>query len=82
MVAVDEDQVKAEGKQPITSTWTMKKKSEGKHYNTAAKSSPVTSNTAIRMVLTIMLVAGYDARAIIVKHAFLNREFITKKKSK
>ncbi len=26
--ALDANQVKAEGKQPITSTWTMKKKSD------------------------------------------------------
>ncbi len=71
---VDASQVKAEGKQPITSTWYMKKKLdriyrtclvargfqqiEGQYYDTTAISSPGTIDTAIQMVLTIMLVAG------------------------
>ncbi len=88
---VDAKQIQAKGKQPITSTWTMKKKLEcayrarlvgrrfqqveGQHYNTMDISSPVTSDTAIQMVLTIMLVASYEARAIDVKDAFLKGEF-------
>ncbi len=89
--AVHANLVKAKGKRPITSTWTIKKKSdgtylarlvargfqqvEGQHYNTTAILSPVTSDTAIWMVLTIMLVAKYEARVIDVKGAFLKGEF-------
>ncbi len=88
---VDANQVKAKGKQPITFTQTMEKKLdstyrarlvargfqqvEGQHYNTVAISSQVTSNTANRMVLTIMLVAKYEARVSFVKGAFLKGEF-------
>ncbi len=89
--AVHANLVKAKGKRPITSTWIMKTKSdgtyrarlvargfqqvEGQHYDTTARSSPVTSDTAIWMVLTIMLVAKYEARVIDIKGAFLKGEF-------
>ncbi len=39
-----------------------------------AISSPVTSNISFRTVLTIMAVAGYEARVINVKAAFLKGE--------
>ncbi len=87
---VDAEEAISQGQKAITSTWTMKKKSdgtycarlvargfqqqEGLHYNIAAISSPVTSNTSICMVLTIMEVAGYAARVIDVKAAFLKGE--------
>ncbi len=83
--------VKAEGKRPITSTWTMKKKSDwtylarlvargfqqvdGQHYNDTAISLPVRSDTTMCMVLTIKQVARYDARVIDVKGAFLMGDF-------
>ncbi len=74
----------------ITSTWNMKKKSngtyfahlvargfqqqEGLHYNLVAISSSETSNTSTCMVLTIMIMAGYKARVIEIKAAFLMGE--------
>ncbi len=48
---------------------------EGQHYNTTAISLPVTIDTAIRMVLTIMLVVKYKARVMDVKGAFLKGDF-------
>ncbi len=85
------------GQKAITSTWTMKKKSngtfcshlvarefqqqEGLHYNIVAISSPVTNNTSICMVLIIMVVAGNTARVINVKAAFLSANWRTMKKS-
>lgn len=48
---------------------------EGQHYNNAGISSQVTSDTAIWMVLTIDLVAGYNARVINVKDTVLKGEF-------
>ncbi len=61
------NQAKAKSNWPITSTWTMKKKSgrtyraqlvakwfqqiEGQHYDTSAISSPVTNDIAIPMLL-------------------------------
>ncbi len=88
---VDANQVKAKGKQPITSTQTVEKKLdstykarlvargfqqvEGQHYNNVAISSLVTSNKANQMVLTIMLVAKYEARVSFVKGAFVKGEF-------
>ncbi len=48
---------------------------EGQHYDDAVISSPVTSDMTIRTVLTIKQVAGYDARVIDVKGAFLKGDF-------
>ncbi len=91
---VDAKEAISHGQKAITSTWTMKKESngtycahivargfqqqDGLHYYIAAISSPVTSNTSTRMVLTIMAVAGYKARVIGVKAEFLNGELKNK----
>ncbi len=47
---------------------------EGLHYNIVAISSPVTSDTSICIVLTIMTIAGYKARVINVKAVLLKEE--------
>ncbi len=87
---VDATEAISRRQKAITSTWTMKTKSngtycarlvviglqqqEGLHYDIAAISSPVTSDTSICMALTIMTIAGYKARIIDVKAAFLKGE--------
>ena len=75
----------------LTSTWAMKKKSngtyrarlnargfeqiEGEHYDTDSTASPVASETTIRVVLTLMVMAGWHAEVLDIKGAFLHGEF-------
>ena len=75
----------------ITSTWAMKKKAngtfrarlnargfqqqEGVHYDAADISSPVTNDMSIRTVMVLALMAGWTAKIIDVKGAFLHGEF-------
>ena len=76
---------------PLTSTWAMKKKSNGKyrarlnargfqqvageHYQADSISSPVTNDVTIRIVLTLLLMAGWHAEIVDVKGAFLHGAF-------
>ena len=75
----------------IDSTWACKKKSngtlrgrinargfkqvEGAHYDGSSIHAPVTNSTTIRVVLTMMIMAGYTATVVDVKGAFLHGEF-------
>ena len=79
------------GSKPINSTWAMKKKSSGVlrgrvvargfkqraglHYDPATISLPVTCNVTIRIVFVMMLLAGWTARVVDVKGAFLHGGF-------
>ena len=80
-----------EGTKPLTSTWAMKKKANGKHrarlnargfqqvpgrhYDAKSISSPVTNDVTIRIVLTLLLMAGWHAEIVDVKGAFLHGVF-------
>ena len=80
-----------EGTKPLTSTWAMKKKANGKyrarlnargfqqipgdHYNARSISSPVTNDVTIRIMLVLMLMAGWHAEVVDVKGAFLHGKF-------
>ena len=71
----------------ITSTWAMKKKSNGvkhakinrrgyeqvddKHYGAASIASPVTNDVTIRIMMVLMLMAGWVSNISDVKGAFL-----------
>ena len=75
----------------IDSTWACKKKSngtlrgrinargfrqiEGVQYDGSSIHAPVTNSTTIRIVLTLMVMAGYAASVVDVKGAFLHGEF-------
>ena len=75
----------------MDSTWACKKKSDGtlrgrlnargfkqkadEHFDPSSISSPVTNCDTIRIVLTLMLMAGWTARVVDVKGAFLHGKF-------
>jgi histone deacetylase 1/2 len=75
----------------LTSTWAMKKKAngtfrarlnargymqvDGVHYDSASISSPVTNDVTIRIVLVIMLMAGWCGELLDIKGAFLHGDF-------
>jgi hypothetical protein len=75
----------------LSSTWAMKKKAngtfrarlnmrgyeqeDGEHYDSASIASPVTNDITIRMMLVLMLMAGWTGYLVDVKGAFLHGEF-------
>jgi hypothetical protein len=75
----------------LTSTWAMKKKSngtyrarlnargyeqvDGEHYQSHSISSPVSNEVTIRIVFTLMLMAGWVGELLDVKGAFLHGDF-------
>ena len=77
-----------EGSKIITSTWAMKKKAngtyrarlnargfqqvEGVHYDGNSISAPVASDITIRVVLVLMIMAGWIGEVLDVKGAFLH----------
>ena len=88
--AVPKGKIKKGGK-VLTSTWAMKKKANGKfrarlnargyeqvdgvHYDEDTKSAPVTNDITIRIVLTLLVMAGWCAHVVDVQGAFLNGRF-------
>gem|GEM_PF-6951265 len=72
----------------ITSTWAMKKKSngayrarlngrgyeqiDGEHYDGTSIASPVTNDATIRITMVLMLLATWSAQIVDVKGAFLH----------
>jgi len=72
----------------ITSTWAMKKKSngayrarlngrgyeqiDGEHYDGMSIASPVTTDATIRITVVLMLLATWSAQIVDVKRAFLH----------
>ena len=79
------------GTKTIDSTWACKQKSngtlrgrlnargfkqvDGEHYDSASIHAPVTNDITIRVVLTIMVMAGWIANVVDVKGAFLHGKF-------
>jgi hypothetical protein len=79
------------GNKILSSTWAMKKKANGtyrarlnargyeqvagRHYDENSIAAPVTSDTTIRIVLTLLLMAGWYGELLDVKGAFLHGEF-------
>jgi hypothetical protein len=75
----------------LTSTWNMKKKAngtfrarlnargyeqvDGVHYDSHDISAPVTNDVTIRIVLVIMLMAGWVGELLDIKGAFLHGDF-------
>jgi hypothetical protein len=75
----------------MTSTWAMKKKANGTfharlnargyeqvnaiHYDSHNISAPVTNDVTIRVVLTLMIMAGWTGEILDVKGAFLHGNF-------
>ena len=75
----------------LTTTWAMKKKSNGQfrarlnmrgfeqqdgdHYDSASISSPVANDVSIRVLLTIMLMANMNAYIVDVQGVFLHGKF-------
>ena len=84
---VPRDQV-PDGSKIITSTWAMKKKLngtycarmnargfeqiDGQHYDSNSISAPVASDITIRVVIVLMLMAGWVGELLDVKGAFLH----------
>jgi hypothetical protein len=80
-----------DGAKVLTSTWAMKKKSngtfrarlnargyeqvDGEHYDEDAKAAPVVNEATIHIVLIIILMTGLSAELLDVKGAFLHGEF-------
>ena len=78
---------------PIDSTWACKKKSNGtlrgrlnargykqiavQHYDSSSIHAPVTNATSIRVIMVLMIMAGWVANVVDVKGAFLHGEFTT-----
>ena len=76
------------GTKVIDSTWACKKKSngtlcrrlnargfkqkEGQHYNGSSIHAPVTNPAIIRIIVTLMLMAGMVSAVVDVKGAFLH----------
>jgi hypothetical protein len=50
----------------------------GVHYDEDTKSAPVTNNTTIRIVFTLLALAGWYAHVVDVQGAFLNGRFADK----
>jgi len=87
---VDWDSVPKDAK-IIDSTWVMKKKSndtyrarmnargfkqvEGQHFDGTSLAAPVTNVASIRIMFTLMLMAGWTAYIVDVKSAFLHGDF-------
>jgi hypothetical protein len=79
------------GAKVITSTWAMKKKSngvhrprinargyeqvDGEHYKEDNKAAPVVNDTTFHILLILMLMASWSAEVLDVKGAFLNGLF-------
>ena len=75
----------------VSTTWAMKKKSngtlrarlnmrgyeqqEGIHYDEQAIASPVTTDVTVRVCMVLMLMAGWTAKLVDIKGAFLHGEF-------
>ena len=75
----------------VSTTWAMKKKASGKyrarmnmrgfeqqdgvHYDSSSINSPVTNDVTIRTVIVLMLMAGWTARLVDVRGAFLHGSF-------
>jgi hypothetical protein len=75
----------------LTSTWAMKKKAngtyrarlnargyeqiDGEHYDENTKAAPVVNEATIRIVLILMVMAGWYCELLDVKGAFLHGEF-------
>jgi len=75
----------------IDSTWVMKKKSngtyrarmnargfkqvEGQHFDVTSLAAPVTNDASLRIMFTLMLMAGWTAYIVDVKGAFLHGDF-------
>jgi hypothetical protein len=75
----------------LTSTWAMKKKAngaccarmnahgyeqgDGEHHDSHSISSPVTNEMTIRIVLTLMTMAGWVGKLLDVKGAFFHGDF-------
>lgn len=88
--AIPESEV-PEGTKILTSTWAMKKKSngtfrarinargyeqvDGEHYDEDSKAAPVASLISIRIVLVLAIMAGWYAHLMDVKGAFLHGKF-------
>jgi len=87
---VDRDSVPEDAK-IIDSTWVMKKKSngtygarmnargfkqvEGQHFDGTSLAEPVTNDASMRIMFTLMLMAGWTAYIVDVKGAFLHGDF-------
>jgi hypothetical protein len=79
------------GNKVLTSTWAMKKKASGtyharlnargyeqvagKHYGKTSIAAPVTSDTTIRIVLMLLLMASWYGELLDIKGVFLHGEF-------
>ena len=79
------------GTKVIDSTWACKLKSngnkrgrlnaggfkqvDGQSYDSANIHAPVTNNVTVKLVLVLMLIAGWVAHIVDVKGAFLHGEF-------
>jgi hypothetical protein len=86
---VSRDEV-PKGAKILTSTWAMKKKAngtyraranargyeqeDGEHYDKLTKSAPVANEITIRMVLVLIVMAGWYASVVDVNGAFLTGE--------
>jgi hypothetical protein len=79
------------GSKILTSTWAMKKKANGtycarlnaggykqvagRHYNENLIAAPVTSDTTIRIIIMLLLMANWYGELLDVEGAFLHGEF-------
>jgi hypothetical protein len=79
------------GSKVLSTTWVMKRKAsgrykaritargfeqrDGEHYDSSDKSSPVVNDITIRIILTIIVMAGFSVEVVDVKGAFLTAEF-------
>jgi hypothetical protein len=76
-----------QGAKILSTTWVLKKKAngrrkgritaqrDGEHFDATDKASPVVNDITIRIVLTLIVMAGLWAEIVDVKGAFLTAEF-------
>ena len=95
VMEVSRDEIPADAK-IMDMTWAMKRKSngtfgarcnvrgfkqiDGEHYLEDDKAAPIVNDVTIRTILTLMLMASYDAWVIDVNGAFLNGNFSNNEK--
>ena len=53
---------------------------DGEHYDSSSIASPIANKVTIRVVLTLMVMAGWYAEMMDVKGAFLHGDFEEKEK--
>jgi hypothetical protein len=66
---------KASGRYKARITARGFERRDGEHFDSSNKASPVVSDSTIRIILTLIVMAGFWAETVDVRGAFLTAEF-------